>query len=68
MYCTLSRNNGLDWIGSVGGQLEIDKVRTFLNEMTGEMKRSSKHFNDTLSYISSNSPCETMRKYHGANR
>ena len=60
MYCTLSRNDGLDWIGSIGGQREIDKVRTFLNEMTGEMKWSSTNFNDALSYVSSNSPCETM--------
>ena len=34
--------------------------------MTGEMKQSSTNFNDTLSYLSSNSPCETMQKYHGA--
>ena len=54
----------MDWIGSVGGQKEIDKVRTFLNEMTGEMKWNSTNFNDTSSYVSSNSPCETMEKHH----
>ena len=56
----------MDWIGSFGGQHEIDKVRTFLNEMTGEMKQNSTNFNDTSSYVSSNNLCETMQKNHGA--
>ena len=58
----------MDWIGSVGSQDEIDKVRNFLNEMIGEMKKNPNNFNDTSFYISSNSPCETMRTHHGADR
>ena len=30
---------GLDWIGLVGSQEEINKVCKFLNEVTGEMKK-----------------------------
>ena len=56
----------MNWIGSVGSQQEIDKVRTFLDEMTGEMKRKGTNSNDTSSYTSSNSPCETMRTHHSA--
>ena len=34
--------------------------------MTGEMKRKGTNCNDSSNYISSNSPCETMRVHHGA--
>ena len=56
----------MDWSGSVGSQQEIDRVRIFLNEMTGEIKRKGTNSNDTSSYIFSNSPCETMQTNHGA--
>ena len=39
MHSTFLRNNGLDWIGLVGSQEEINKVCKFLNEVTGEMKK-----------------------------
>ena len=65
--CIAHFKETMDWIGSVGTQQEIDKVRIFLNEITGEMKRKSTNTVDTSNYISSNSPCETMRTHHGAN-
>ena len=64
--CIAHFRETMDWIGSVGSQNEIDRVRIFLNEMTGEMKQISTNSNDTSSYVSSNSPCETLRKHHGA--
>ena len=57
----------MDWIGSVGSQEDVDKVCLFLNEMTETIKRKSNNFNDASFYISSNTPCETMRTQHGTN-
>ena len=68
MHSTFLRNNGLDWIGLVGSQEEINKVCKFLNEVTGEMKKKTNNFHDTSFYISSNTPCEIMRTHHGADR
>ena len=58
----------MDWIGSFGSQEKINKVFKFLNEMTGEMKKKTNNFKDTSFYISSNTPCKTMRTHHGADR
>ena len=64
--CIAHFKETMDWIGSVGGQEEINNVKKFLNEMTGEMKRKGTNFVDSSNYISSNTPCETMRAHHGA--
>ena len=37
--CIPHFKEAMDWIGSVGGRDDIDKVRKFLDEITGEMKR-----------------------------
>ena len=36
--CVAHFKETMDWIGSVGSQEDVDKVRLFLNEMTGTMK------------------------------
>ena len=56
----------MDWIGSVGGRDDIDKVYKFLDEITGEMKRKTCDHTDNSTYVSSNLHCETIRHQHGA--
>ena len=52
--CIPHFKEAMDWIGSVGGRDDIDKVHKFLDEITGEMKWKTCEHNDHLNYVSSN--------------
>ena len=57
----------MDWTGSVENSENDNKVCNFLNEIAVDIKFCMYTPNDFSPYVNCNIPCETMRKYHGAN-